>query len=73
MTFGARDMFEKLYHLVVLRKDKSTVHLTRYPMSHAHCRTVKSKFSAGTQASIVFVEARDLACVGVARNVRCRA
>lgn len=34
----------RLYHLVVRRKDGAREYLTRYPMPHAECMTMKSKF-----------------------------
>lgn len=46
-----------LYHLVIRKTDGSAKQLTGYPMSHADCCTMKSKFSDADQARIQFVPA----------------
>lgn len=48
----------RLYDLAVIRTDTSQKKLTGYPMTHAECCVMKSKFSAEEQARIIFVPAR---------------
>lgn len=55
----------RLYHLVVVYDSGAKAYLTRYPMTHAECRVMKSKSSHRTQARTMFEEAHNLACVGV--------
>lgn len=45
-----------LYHLAVRYADGRVKNLTGYPMTHAECCTMKSKFSNWSQARILFVE-----------------
>ena len=47
----------RLYHLVSIREDNGNkVYLTSYPMTHAWCRVLKSKFTVYSFRRIQFEE-----------------
>lgn len=50
-------MSHNLFHLFIRKTDHTRKQLTDYPMSHADCVTMKSKFSDFDQARIEFVPA----------------
>lgn len=50
-------MTERYYHLNIRReKDGRYLRLTQFPMQHAECVTMKSKFSPEEQSRILFAE-----------------
>lgn len=51
---------ERMYHLqAVNSRTNRTVRLTGYPMTHAQCCTMKSKFSYHKERHIELIEHRD--------------
>jgi hypothetical protein len=47
----------KLYHLSIRKADGTYKRLTGYAMNHGECLTMKSKFTAESQARILLDEA----------------
>ncbi len=47
---------DRLYHLFIRHGAGRMKRLTEYPMTHAECCVMKSKFSDWSQARIVFME-----------------
>jgi hypothetical protein len=52
-------MKHRLYHLWIRKTSGITKRLTGYPMTHAECCVMKSKFSTSDQARIYFEEANE--------------